>query len=211
MSKFTNWDAYDKADELTHTLGGSSIDVGAYPIKIVAVEDVPEKEYIIVKFDIASGDNKGMYGRFVKNDIQNWPLDAQNIRSYKETAMAFFKAFITAVEKSNEGYSFKNSGGDFKSLVGKYAVGVFLNKEIPVPDEDNDLKPKVRVKFHEWRSGPALREGRIEIDEKIIKLDDYNKEKYEDALKEYKKPVQSHGTQASVETPTYFDDDDLPF
>lgn len=209
MSKFTKWDLYDSADE-AHVFGSSSIEPGAYPLRIIAIEDVPDKEYIIVKFDIADGEHKGMFGRFVKNDIEKWPYDAQDIRSYKDTAMPFFKAFITAIEKSNAGYTFRGANGDFQSLVGKAAVGVFANMEIPVPDEDNDLKPKVRVKFYQWRSGPAWREGKIEIPTKVVELSsDYDINKFEEALDEYmvkEVPEKTYHAPAQV-----YDDSDLPF
>ena len=95
---------------------------GAYICKITAVEDVEDKEYLKVEYDVAEGEFKDYYkDLYEKKNFWGGKL----IRSYKESAKPFFKSFIVAVENSNSGYKFDN---DEKKLVGKL-VGLVLGEE----------------------------------------------------------------------------------
>lgn len=73
---------------------------GGYVCRIVKVEDVPEKEYLKIYYDILDGDYaKYWEGVYERNGKQYWP--GSFVRSYKETAIGFFKGFIATVDESN--------------------------------------------------------------------------------------------------------------
>jgi hypothetical protein len=93
-----------------------------YICEITAVEDVPEKEYLRIEYDIAHGDFRGYYRQLYASK-NFW--GGNFIRSYKETAQSFFKSFLTAVKESNPGYIFND---DERSLRGK-KIGLVLAEE----------------------------------------------------------------------------------
>lgn len=93
-----------------------------YVCEITNVEDVPNKEYLRIEFDIAAGQLKGYY-RERYNNTGYWL--GSFIKSYKDKALPFFKGFITAVERSNAGYSWDN---DERKLIGK-KVGLVIAEE----------------------------------------------------------------------------------
>lgn len=95
---------------------------GAYIGVILDAEDVPKKEYIKMNLDITEGDYKG-YSFETLERAGFCPL--HSIRSYKETAIGFFKAFINAVENSNEGYKWE---WDEESLINK-KIGFVIGEE----------------------------------------------------------------------------------
>lgn len=128
---------------------------GGYIIKIVSVEDVEEKEYLKIEYDIADGEFKNYYKDLYKSR-GFW--GGSFIRSYKAKALPFFKAFKTSVEVTNKGFEFKN---DPQSLVGKFCGAVFGEEEY----EANDGSVKKRLYFHQARSGQAIRNGEFEVPE----------------------------------------------
>ena len=81
------------------TMGGfRKLPAGGYICEIKAVEDVPDKEYLKVIYDIATGGFKGFYS-------DDWgkehPFAHQMFWSYKEKNRKYFKANMAAVDKSN--------------------------------------------------------------------------------------------------------------
>ena len=79
-------------------------------------------------------------------------------KSYKPTALRFFKGFKTAVEMSNRNFVFNN---DPQSLVGKY-VGLVLGEE-EYMGKDGSIKTRLYVA--ETRSGKSIRDGEYKIPE----------------------------------------------
>ena len=158
---------------------------GAYICVIKDVQDFPDKEYLKIKFDIADGEKK-LY--FHKDNIEEWPNQGTTIRSYKDTANKFFKAFITAVEKSNTHKNYKWDWNE-KSLIGKFFVAVFAEEEY----ETEDGEIRISVKCRDIRSIPALKEGKIEIP--ALKKINKKQDKQEKIISKYSE----------------IDDDDLPF
>ena len=110
---------------------------GGYVCVITSVEDMPEKEYLKIEYDIAAGDLKDYY-RTLYNNRGFW--GASTIKSYKESALPFFKGFITAVEESNTGYHWDN---DESKLVGK-KVGMVLGEE-EYEAKDGSIKTRLYV------------------------------------------------------------------
>ena len=76
---------------------------GGYICKYTNVEDVSEKSYLYMEFDIAEGDFKGY---FADLDERAGFWAGKCYRSYKENALPMFKRMCSAVTKSNKGYIF---------------------------------------------------------------------------------------------------------
>lgn len=194
------WD--DISDEVAK---GPKIENKAYILKIVHVENFEKKEYLKIDFDFVDGELKDYFYEKSKDKLPALDFNGTIYRSYKETALTFFKQFITAVEKSNDGYSFVATNGDPQRLVGKRFVGVFGPTEIPLLDENNDNKPVVMNKLRFERSIEALRNNKITIPTDVKPLSsDYDLERYQELLAEV------NGT-TKQEPINYTSDEDLPF
>ena len=144
-----NWDGVSEAQEFKRP------GPGGYIIKIVSVEDVEDREYLKIEYDIADGEFKNYYKDLYKSR-GFW--GGSFIRSYKEKALPFFKAFKTAVEASNPHFEFKN---DPQSLVGKFCGVVLAEEEY----EANDGSVKKRLYVAQTRSGQVIRAGDFEVPE----------------------------------------------
>lgn len=192
-----------------------NIKTGIYMARIVDVIDDETKEYLTINFDITEGEFKNYFkDRKESLDLPKWDFNGSFIRSYKDSALRFFKGFINAVEQSNEGYNFANAKGNIGTLKGKTIVVVFADTEIPVLDENNNNKPRVVPKFNAVRSTVSLRENKIKVPTKVIALDsDYDKKKYKELLE-----TETHYKGQTAKSEAYHAaadkivaDDDLPF
>ena len=186
MREINGWNSLDANSETVEFL---NLKPGAYRCKILEVRDDVQKECLVIKFDIAE---KNEYERYFGSKYMldsNWPNQATLYKSYKESASKFFRAFITAIEKSN---SHKNWRWDWdeKKLVGCFFVAVFGEEEYL----DKEGNVKVSVKCQEVRSLQAFNEGKIAIPE----------------LKKLKnRPVENTAVNSSVQFEV--NEDDLPF
>lgn len=117
---------------------------GAYICTIEKVEDIAEKEYLKVTFDIAEGDFKGYYST-MREDHPDWPWAGAYCRSYKEKALGMFKRFCSAVSKSNGNFVFDGNtvNADEKTLAGK-RIGIVLQEE-EYYGNDGEKKTKLTV------------------------------------------------------------------
>lgn len=128
---------------------------GGYICQITAVNDVPNQEYLKIEYDIAEGDLKDYYFNLYKTK-GFW--GGSFIRSYKDTAKPFFKAFITAVERSNKGYQW-----DFdESKLKKKFIGLILGEE---EYQGNDGVTKKRIYVAQVHSVEKIRKGDFKIPE----------------------------------------------
>lgn len=102
---------------------------GAYHCVIKAVEDISDKEYLKVGYDIAEGEYKDYYTN-LRKDHPDWAWSGVYVKSYKQAALPMFKRFCSAVSKSNGGYVFDGGSvnSDEKSLIGKH-IGIVLQEE----------------------------------------------------------------------------------
>lgn len=175
MKPIVGYDLVNEAGELKR------LPAGPQPCKIIEVVDVPEKEYLDVYFDIVKGEFEGYFAALQASTGKNY---GRITRSYKSNALPFFKAFITAVEKSNAGYKWD---WNEKSLNGKFCVVNFREEEYVV-----DGQVKVMAKAAEVRSAEAFNKGQIQI---------LPMKKLEST------PVVEERNLGSIEV----DDDDLPF
>lgn len=151
--KSINWDTVEDQKEYKRLCSGG------YICKITSVEDVADKEYLKIEYDIFEGEYKGYYKDLF--DSKNF-WGGNFIRSYKETAQSFFKGFITALEKSNKGYKFDN---DETKLVGKL-IGLIISEE---EYQKNDGSIGIRFTCNP-RSVDIIRTGAYEVPElKVLK------------------------------------------
>lgn len=136
-----NWDCVQ--DEIRRPVPGG------YAARITKVEDNTEKKCLYIQWEFAEGEFKGC-NQETFDAFGFWPMLI--CRSYKPTALRFFKGFKTAVEMSNRNFVFNN---DPQSLVGKY-VGVILGEE---EYRAKDGSVKTRLYVAETRSGKVIRDG----------------------------------------------------
>lgn len=115
---------------------------GAYICGIVKAEDVANKEYLKVTYDIIEGEFKGYYKEMRANN-PDWAWAGAYVKSYKDAALPMFKRFCTAISRSNGNFVFDggNVNCDEKTLKGK-KIGLLLGEE---EYEGNDGNVKTRL------------------------------------------------------------------
>ncbi len=167
MSNVIDWGLWDETDE-----AGSfkKLPIGPQIIKVLDITDYVDKQYLKIKIDIDAGEFKGTFTEQEKA-FKEYPSVGYIYKSYKPKAYPFLKAFITAIEKSNTGYDFKKSNGDFSTIINKKAVANFAEEEIPFVDDDTNEIIVVN-KVREIRSTVALAAGEVKIITDIKKLTD---------------------------------------
>lgn len=149
MKPIEGYDLVNEAGEF------KKLPAGIYGVRITSVTDVPENQYLRITCDIT----KGEYANYFKTLVDSGLSDtSSSIRSYKQNAVPFFKAFITAVEKTNPGYHWD---WDEKKLVGKNVIAVFGEEEYV----DKNGEVKVGTHLVEFRSLEAYQAGRIKVPE----------------------------------------------
>lgn len=123
--KVKNWELIEESAV------GEKLPAGGYVVRIVDVNDVPEKEYLWIVYDILesnvdgklSTDHAGHYGDdFGKQN----PWAHRFTRSYKDSAEGMFKAFLSRLEESNRGKF------DAKAWQGKSDEREFVGLELGV-------------------------------------------------------------------------------
>lgn len=179
------------------TDGYTNITAGGYVCRITGVKDYEQKQYLEIEYDIAEGNSRGYY----LNLFQKFGFwGARFIQSYKQTAVQYFKAFIDAVEKSNNRYCFEF---DENTLVGKY-IGLVLGEE---EYKGSNGQIKKRLYVHSIKTINEIREGKF-------KVPDFKQ--YKENTNKYQNNNQnSHQSQSASEYYEYDkeedDDYDLPF
>lgn len=149
MKPIEGYDLVNEAGEFKR------LPAGIYGVKITKVVDQPEKEYLEVYSDIVKGEYANYFKSLVDSGLRDTSL---HIRSYKSKALPFFKAFMTAVEKSNPGYKWD---WNEQNLVGKNVIGVFGEEEYL----DNEGNVRIATRLVEFRSLEAYKEGKIKVPE----------------------------------------------
>ncbi len=174
-----NWDEVQEAGNFENPVPG------AYIAVIRGVEDVEDKEYLSIRWDFAEGAYKGA-NQETSDRAGFWPTVL--MRSYKEKALGFFKAFKTSVEESNRGYVF--STRNVQGLVSKY-MGVVLGED---EYRKNNGDTGKRLYVAQVRSVQAIQAGDFKVPE----------------LKRLAAPTTPRASYATGFTEVD-DDDDLPF
>lgn len=163
--KKINWGSVEAASD-----NYAAPPAGGYILAICAVEDVPQKEYNKIYFDIVGVADKaneqfiGYYGRRHERN-SNAPLGSF-IRSYKESAQGFYKAFLVALEKSgNRGFVADRYNNDEQQFVGM-VIGAVMGEE----EYEWQGKLRIRLKVKTLCSVERIQKGDFTIPE-IEKLD----------------------------------------
>jgi hypothetical protein len=182
MKPIEGYDLVNEAGEF------KKLPAGIYGVRITGINNVPEKEYLEVTCDIVKGEYANYFKALVDNGLRD---TSKSIRSYKMNALPFFKAFITAVEKSNPGYKWD---WDETKLVGKNVIAVFRDEEYI--DKEGNVKTGIRL--YEFRSLEAYKEGKIKVPDV--------KKVTEEELAEWKK-----ANQPETVVEQTLNSDDLPF
>ncbi|MDY6148929.1 MAG: hypothetical protein SPI35_07945 [Porphyromonas sp.] len=137
---------------------------GGYILAICEVEDHPDKEYLKIYCDIAGVADKsneqfiGYYGQRKERSGGQIPLFSF-IRSYKESARGFFKAFLVALEKSdNAGFIADKFSGNEQEFCGM-TVGAVMGAEEYVYNN----KVRVRLKAEKFCSTDRIQKGDFTI------------------------------------------------
>lgn len=107
----------------------SRLPAGVYACIISNVEDVEDREYLKVSYDIAEGEYKGHFSA-LREDHPDWKWVGAYVKSYKTSALSMFKRFCSAVSKSNGNYVFDGGAvnADERTLIGK-KLGLVLREE----------------------------------------------------------------------------------
>lgn len=139
--------------------------VGGFICEIKTIEDVPEKEYLKVGYDIAeaiSPEQEEFVGMYSKRKDERGFDYPSTIVSYKEKSLPFFKGFVTAVEASNDGYTWDN---DETKFIGKRVGFVIGEEEYEGKDKSGAPKVKVRTYVAERHSVDAIKDGDFKVPE----------------------------------------------
>ena len=154
-----------------------------------------------IEVDIAGKDEqRGFFQNQYDNSTSNpkkWSNQATKYLSLKEENLAYTKGFITALEKSNNGFKFDTTK-KWDQLIGLMCAGIFGLEEY----EAQDGSIKTKTQLIQFRSIDKLNEIKIPRVKKI----DGTFVNYE----EYKNPVASAKAifkDSSIE----ISDEDLPF
>jgi len=190
MKDVKNW------ENIQESVTASPIPIGPQICIIKKVTNDEDKQYLAVEFDIIDGALKGEFQKRA-DQFKQWPSAGVFRRSYKDSALPFFKSFIVAVEKSNSGFVWR---WDENELVGKVVVINFGEEEWYDAVED---KVKTFVKPREARSLEAYKAKKIENPSKKL----VSKEEIESARKKYE---EQKAMQAGSGVPA-LDDGDMPF
>lgn len=139
--------------------------VGGFICEIKTVEDVADREYLKVGYDIVEAindDQKEFVGMYAKRKAERDFDYPTTVVSYKENSLPFFKGFVTALENSNKGYKWDN---DENKFVGKKIGFVIGEEEYEGKDKNGMPKVKVRTYVAERHSVQAIKDGDFEVPE----------------------------------------------
>ena len=133
---------------------------GGYVCKYTKVEDVAEKEYLYMEFDIADGEFKE-YFKELEKSVGFW--GGKVYRSYKESALPMFKRMCSSVAKSNPGFVFDGGkqNSNEKTLVGKF-IGIVLGEEEYI---GNDGSTKKRLYVYRECDINDIKKGNFKVPE----------------------------------------------
>lgn len=163
---------------------------GGYIVKVLEAEDFPNKEYLRLKLDIATGEHKDHY-KELDDRFGFWGL--YWYMSYKDTALGLFKQGINALRNSNSDLKWEDDAENDEKMLEGCTVGAILREEEYLA---NDGEVKSNVKFFKAISTTDIQEGKYTVPDKKV--------------------LESHNTSAEVIDTTAVkfqevDDKDVPF
>lgn len=119
--KVLNWESVEESAPF------EKLPAGGYVVKITDVEDMADKEYLNVVFDIKEGEYSGFYS----DDFGRLnPWAHRFVRSYKDSAAGMFKQFLARLEDSNRDFNISawQRRSDERDLIG-LELGIVLQTE----------------------------------------------------------------------------------
>ncbi len=186
MKQINNFDQVKESEDFKRLVPGG------YIAQIFGAEDVADKEYLKISYDIVEGEFKDYFREQYKR-WNNW--NGVFYRSYKEKALSMFKSFIVGVEKSNKGFVWNWDESALKGL----KVGLVLGEEEYIPTGGTHAG-ELRTRLYVRSIVPVEK-----IRNKDFKVPELKK------LPEDQKPVESSNPTASMEAPLDLSSDELPF
>lgn len=164
--------------ENTEVIGDYEVlEAGGYICKVINAKEEQSKNgkrMLVVAFDIAEGEHAGIYTRRYE-ELKKTNTDPNRTVKYPNNGIyrvmiedkdgncsKFFKTFITSVEQSNEGYSFKAHKYSEKSLKDNTFGGIFGEEEY----EKTDGSVGTSTKLQWVRSTKTIKEGNFTIPDK---------------------------------------------
>lgn len=151
--KKINWGEVEEAQNFTR------ICAGGYVCRVVKVEDDTQKEYLKIWCDPVEGEFKDFGTNAEQRTGQDWNY-IRFYRSYKSTALNFFKAWLSALEKSNPGkFSANKFDSDESKMVG-------LRVGLVIADEEylkQDGKKGLRTYVHKVLTPDEIRAGKFRV------------------------------------------------
>ena len=148
---------FDFNDVSSISTGYKGPGAGGYVATIVTAVDNPDKQYLQLGLDIAEGEFAGYYKDLFER-AGFWGLNSY--RSYKPKARGFFKAFIEAVEKSNDNFTWNWYETELINLT----VGIIIGLEDYI---GNDGKIKTRPRVTDFVPVVDIKDGNFTIPEHI--------------------------------------------
>ena len=155
MKRIENWENISEKG----TNSFSRIPDGAYIVQIKNATDLPEKECLRIEYDIFKGEYKDYFAKqYTKDTRPNKRWRGSFVKSYKQSALSFFKGFISCVEKSNKGYVYDF---DENTLKGK-VLGIVIGTEEYI---SNTGKLKEHEYVYQTHSVEAIEKGNFTVPE----------------------------------------------
>ena len=190
--------------------------VGGFIIKFGTAEDLPEKEYFKVPYEIievTKPEDEEFVGMYTKRKKENNFDFPKIIISYKESALPMFKGNMRAISESNN--LNLNVDGDFdfdaKDFKGKVCGAIIGEEEY----ENQKGQIRVRSTIRRLRSVDTVRNGDFEMPE-LKKLSQKRRELDPSDDPFAKAAAEAKSTSASAPIPAEnipfeVSDDDIPF
>lgn len=156
MVQINNWDKIPDAAEYDRPKPGGYIGVIVDYIDYSELDQNGKGMYLKLYWDFAEGPFTGSLNE-ANIRLGYWFGYGTFIRSYKEKALPFFKAFKTCLEVSNPRYVFRTDNLD--AMTGK-RIGIVLGEE---EYRKKDGSVGTRLYVSEVRSVKAIQEGDFKI------------------------------------------------
>jgi hypothetical protein len=179
MTKANKWDAVEVEENKYEP-----ITPGAYVAKIVSAEDVEDREYNLLLWDIAEGKFAGKFS----DDFWVGKDYAHNYyASYKETALGMYKAMFLKLQESNEGFVFDGDEHNAEQFV-ELEIGIVLREEAYVTksgEKRSNLKIGKLVPVADVRAGnvkPMPAKGLSKKDEELVASIDIQTSVYDEDM-----------------------------
>ena len=139
---------------------------GGYICQILRVEDVEDKEYLGIEFDIVEGPYTDHFVNQASG-LQFWPGNFR--KYYTEKSMPYFKSMLTAIEESNQGFKADAFTNNPLELINK-RIGLVIGHE---KYWNSNGEERTRINVTQTRGTESIRKGDYKIPE--LKINDFNK------------------------------------